>query len=258
MQHQVESRQRARLRCLGLAVGVVLGVGGVAQVIFPRPSDYPHFRGALGLPGGFFSIDWSGTPSRGGAITLSTPLGITLKDGEMIAGIASVSEDRTFRLPSGERGDNQVNGDLWLTRGLELANVRFSVGLRWLSAVGEHVITVQVSVPTPAESSVKVSVGSLDPFGAGAAFHSEDTRTVFAAATTRLGDAFLTAGWGTLRFKRGFASLSGEAYRGVSVVVEHDGFGFNVGVGVELDRHWHLFAGRLRNRNAVLGSAIRF
>ncbi len=254
----MENRKRTTLPCLATAIAAALAINAKAQVIFPRPSDYPHFRGALGLPGGFFSIDWSGTPSRGGAITLSTPLGITLKEGEMIAGLGSVSEDRTFRLPSGERGDNQVNGDLWLTRGLEWANVRFSVGLRWLSAVGEHVITIQVSIPTPQQSNVKISVGSLDPFGAGAAFDSEDTRTVFAAATTTLGDAFLTAGWGTLRFKRGFASLSGEAYRGVSVVVEHDGFGFNVGVGVELDRHWHLFAGRLRNRNAVLGSAIRF
>ena len=235
-----------------------MSVGGVAQAIFPRPSDYPHFRGALGLPGGFFAIDWYGMPSRGGAITLSTPLGISLAEDEMIAGVGSVSVDKTFRLPTGERGDNQVNGDLWITRGFEWAGVRFAIGVRWISVVGEHVTTAQVSVPTPVEALVKVSVGSLDPFGAGAAFGSEDTRTVFAAVTTRLGDAFVTAGWGTLRFKQGFASVSGETYRGVSVVVEHDGFGFNVGVGVEMDRHWHLFAGQLRNRNAVLGSVIRF
>lgn len=258
MQHQVESRQRPRLRCIGVLLGLALGVGAVAQAIFKRPTDYPHFRGALGLPGGFFSIDWSGAPARGGAITLSTPLGITLKDGEMIAGLGSVSVDKNFRLPSGERGDNRVNGDAWLTRGFEWADVRFSLGVRWISVVGEQVAAVQVTVPTPLDPWLKVSVGSPDPFGAGAAFGSEDTRTVFGAATARLGDAFVTAGWGTLRFKRGFASLSGEAYRGVSLVVEHDGFGVNVGVGVELDRYWHLFAGRLRGRNAVLGSVIRF
>jgi hypothetical protein len=258
MQYQVESRQRPRLRCFGVLLGLALSVVGIAQVIFERPRDYPHFRGALGLPGGFFSIDWAGIPSRGGAITLSTPLGIPLKEGEMVAGLGSVSVDKTFRLPSGERGDNQVNGDVWLTRGFEWSDVRFSLGVRWISVVGEHVTTVQVGVPTSFDARVKLSVGSLDPFGAGAAFASEDTRTVFAAATTRLGSAFVTAGWGTLRFKQGFASVSGEVYRGVSAVVEHDGFGFNVGIGVELDRHWHLFAGRLRDRNAVLGSAIRF
>lgn len=254
----MESRKRARLRCLAILVGAALSAGGGAQVIFPRPSDYPHFRGALGLPGGFFSIEWSGAPSRGGAIALSTPLGITLAENEMVAGIGAVSVDRTFRLPSGERGDNQVNGDFWLTRGFEWANVGFALGVRWLSVVGEHVVTVQVNVPTPFEPTFQTSIGSLDPFGAGAAFGSEDTRTVFAATTARIGDAFVTAGWGTLRFKRGFASVSGEVYRGTSVVLEHDGFGLNVGVGVELDRHWHLFVGRLRNRNAVLGSAIRF
>lgn len=197
-------------------------------------------------------------PARGGAITVSTPLGINLADGEMIGGIGSVSVDRNFRLPTGERGDNKTNGDLWLTRGFEWGDVRFSLGVRWLSAVGEQILAAQVNVPTPLDRSVKLSIGSLDPFGAGAAFGSEDTRTVFVASTGRVGEAFVTAGWGTLRFKRGFASVSGQAYRGVSIVLEHDGFGVNVGVGVELDRHWHVFAGRLRNRNAVLGSVIRF
>jgi hypothetical protein len=103
----------------------------------------------------------------------------------------------------------------------------------------------------------KASVGTLDIGGSGAAFGSEDTRTLYAVFTTRVGPAFFSVGWGSLRFKRGFGSVSWEARQGATLFLEHDGFGFNYGIGIEMDRHWHVLIGMLRDRNAVLGAVFR-
>ncbi|GIV02581.1 MAG: hypothetical protein KatS3mg015_1411 [Fimbriimonadales bacterium] len=255
MQHQVEGRVRAGLRVSVVVASGLLAGCALGQAIFPRPSDYPHFRGALAVPGSFFSLDWEGNPSSGGALTLSTPVGIVLAPREFLFGVASLSKDRNFRMITGEHGDNDVNGDAWGLVGLEYKGVRFSIGGRWLSAVGENVGTVHVQVLD--RDDWKASVGTLDVGGSGAAFGNEDTRTLYAVVTTRLGPAYLSAGWGTLRYKRGFGAISWEALTGATLFVEHDGFGFNYGIGIEMDGHWHLLIGMLRDRNAVIGTAFR-
>ncbi|MCH8274421.1 MAG: hypothetical protein IH851_06510 [Armatimonadetes bacterium] len=260
----METGKHTGVRVVRLAVAALVVLPAAwGQDGLSGPGRFEQFRGPSGLPGSVVGVRFDGSPGAGGALTLSTPVGVALGGGHWVAGVGGVSKDLLFRIPwPPERvgsSENNVNGHAWLLYGLDTASGRVALGAAFPHGGLPVSFNAQWELPTPRDLPLRVSVGVQDPFSDGAVRGlGERTDSYFAAATAKAGSIYATTGVGTGRFKEGFMSVSAPLGGLLRATVEHDGFGWNFGASVVFLDRFHLFAGVLGGRHAVLAGAVSF
>jgi hypothetical protein len=105
-------------------------------------------------------------------------------------------------------------------------------------------------------------------FGPG--FHQDADRVIsaFGVVTCELdNDIYVSAGYGTSRFSKGFINASAGLTQKIRATVEHDGFGWNYGVGMEIGTvkvgpgkaiKLNAFAGMIQTRYAFWSVGFSF
>ncbi len=215
-------------------------LGRGQQNPFLGRSEFPQYRQISGLSGGGYGVDLKGRGSLTGPTAFSTPLGVALGHDEVRLG----GGDTGFsfqHLPDRFANTSRGSGKAFLTYGLSFRNVNFAYSYFLKSFRGDAATNLQASYYSGKKNTPSVSVGVQDivghggSAGDGVAGDSDSSRSLFAAATMPIlavkGEpVYLTAGWGTRRFGKGFSSASYRLSQPLRLWAEYDGFGFNEGI----------------------------
>ncbi|MEJ5170536.1 MAG: hypothetical protein WHU10_06075 [Fimbriimonadales bacterium] len=230
------------------AVAVALVGCGVAWAQGPRTSpfsgraQYPQFRFLSGLSGGGFGVDRLGRPNPEGAMALSTPIGYALAHGRWAIAAGSANEKGDWDIAFDDANRQGTNGTAAALYGLGLGSAgRLTASVMVLSSVGDNVYNLQWQPPGQEERAVVASVGVQDAEGTGGTAgdglptDGRNSASGFVAATWEARPGLhVTLGAGTARFRQGFGSVSWSALRGVKLMAEHDGYGWNLSGAVNL------------------------
>lgn len=219
------------------AVGalVIAAAGACAQQNLLGPHQYPAFRTISGLPGGGFGVRPDGTPAFDGAMAFSTPIGYGLSNWNGVLCAANTSDYAFFRLPhlKGNNGITDSLGKVTGVGGVSLGHFgSLSGGFMIISSAGDTAYTLQYQAPL-FYKNIGLSVGVQDTGGtrgdrAGDLPGVEVSRSFFASGTVPLKyGVYVSAGWGTRRFSKGFANVSVPIGDRFKAVVEEDGLGVN-------------------------------
>ncbi len=252
--------------CSGL---VILAALSSAQTRFAGKRQYPQARSLSGLAGGGTAVLPSGRPAIQGALALSTPIGYTLdRDSALLIG-GTTSSSGSLKWFDGDVATNGSNGTAAIMFGTRLGAIDVGVSLVQTSRLPEdRVVNLQFS-PSHDTGRLGFSVGVqdlLDQTVTTPDYH-ESAQSLFAATTYEAGNGvFLSAGAGTKRFSKGFASLSAPLIRGTRAMVENDGFGWNYGVAMRLfdvpqggsSAQASLFIGSCQGRYTTWSLSLRF
>jgi hypothetical protein len=191
---------------------------------------------------------------------MSTPIGYTLgKDSAILTG-GTTSTGSNFRWFDGNVSTNGSNGTAAVMFGTELGDLNMGVSLVQTSRLSEdRVINLQLS---KRGSGFAIGVQDLlDDTRTTPNFY-ESAQTFYAAMTHEEEGIFLTGGVGTKRFSKGFASLSAPLVRNTRAMVEHDGFGWNYGVELQVfdvqTSRGSLFVGSCQGRYATWAVSWKF
>lgn len=241
-----------------------------AQAAFATKGQYSQFRNLSGLPGGTVAVDPAGRPGIRGAMAISTPIAYSLRGGHGVLSLANTSYDRSFRaLTNPRRNDfgTKSNGTATALAGVSVRGGALTVGMSVVSGAFENSYSVQF---TPGQTGpIRFAAGAQGLFAAGGflgpGFHDDVDRStnLYGVATADLGNGiYASAGVGTERFAKGFANLSVGLGSWGRALVEHDGFGFNVGLGAQLASYRGAkvmgFAGMLQGRYAFWSVSLAF
>jgi hypothetical protein len=144
--------------------------------------------------------------------------------------------------------------------GSEVGSFNLGVSLVQTSRLSEdRVINLQLS---PRGSGFSVGVQDLlDETRTTPNFY-ESAQTFYAASTYENNGVYLSGGVGTKRFSKGFGSVSAPLVRNTRAMVEHDGFGWNYGVEVQVfdvaTSRASLFVGSCQGRYATWAVSWKF
>jgi len=222
-------------RQLAVACLVCFACGAIAQNDLAGPHQYPAFRTISGLPGGGFGVRPDGTPAFDGAMAFSTPIGYSLSNWNGTLSAANTSDYWFFRLPhvSGHNGDVDSLGKITGCGGVTLGHFgSLSGGFMVISSAGDTAFTVQYQTPL-FYKNIGVSAGVQDTGGtrgdrAGGDPGSENSQSFYGAVTVPLKyGVYVSGGWGTRRFGKGFANVSVPINERFKAVLEEDGLGVN-------------------------------
>jgi hypothetical protein len=229
-----------KLTCI-VAVAATLITASSAQIDLKGQRRYPQFRGLSGLPGGGFGVLPNGKLSIAGAVAFSTPIAYTPGSGRFVVGTGLVSNHRKLRFFS-DRADGdkaEGNGTAFALVGWDLANAgRLATTFVMFSGVQDSGVNAQFQPRSP--SKVAIAFGVQDATGRGGTGGSleEDrasSRSFYIVGTIPVKDlAFISAGLGNRRFRKGFANTSFTMGRGLKGVVEFEGYHWNYGVALDL------------------------
>ncbi|MFN7171687.1 MAG: hypothetical protein ACK4P3_02730 [Fimbriimonadaceae bacterium] len=121
-----------------------------------------------------------------------------------------------------------------------------------------------------------IGVGVQDVFsdngsaGEGSPFDNETSRSIYAVVTVPVYDvAYISGGWGTRRFDKGFVSASVRFSSRAALTIEHDGFNWNAGVLYalplttdsvtgEMRSSANFFLGTIRGTSLTFGFGVAF
>jgi hypothetical protein len=264
----------AKLLSIVTAILALCAFAG-AQQAFSHLGQYSQFRNISGLPGGTFGVNRDGSPGIGGAMSLSTPIAYSLGGGHFAGALANTSYDSRFRtMTKAKRNDFgfKSNGTATGMAGVSTPIGKITVGMSVASGAFENSYSL---LYTPKQNNGKITFG----FGAeglfaaggfiGPGLHSDVDRasSVFAVATAELGDGlYASVGTGTARFSKGFVNASYGIGGRFRAIVEHDGFGWNYGVGAEIAKirtgkgaiRLNGFAGMVQGRYAFWSMGFSF
>jgi hypothetical protein len=216
-----------------------------AQQAFSTLGQYSQFRNISGLPGGTFGVNPDGSPGIRGAMALSTPIAYSLGGGHFAGALANTSYDGQFRFLTKVKKNDfgfKSNGTATGMAGISTPLGRFTLGMSVASGAFENSYS---ALFTPKQNNGKITIafGAEGLFAAGGfigpGLHSDVDRasSVFIVGTAELGDGlYASVGTGTARFQKGFANVSYGIGGRFRAVVEHDGFGWNYGVGAEIGK----------------------
>lgn len=221
------------------AIGATFALAAVssAQAELSGPDRFPQLRGLSGLSGSGFGVTKEGRVTFSGAMGYTTPIGHTMGGFSLAAGFGLVSIDRTLRFGGlSDKGTTDGNGTGFVVGGADLGGSgRLAFGFTFLSGFGDSVSTLQYSPNL--EGRLQLSVGCQDlggsagSSGEGRPGDTKSSRSFYGAVTTEVTQGvFVTAGAGTRRFQKGFASISGQINPRFKALVEHDGWNFNYGL----------------------------
>lgn len=260
------------------AIALLAGVCALAsaQQAFSGRGQFAQFRNMSGLPGGTFGVDQDGDPTMKGALAISTPIAYSLRAGHFVLVGSNTSYDHRFRAPSKPAREDfgvKSNGTLSGMAGISTSVGDFTVGMNVVSGAFENCYNV-LFTPNQPKGKFTMAVGAEGLFSAGGfigpGFHNDADRVIsaFGVGTFDLGkNIYVSGGWGTSRFARGFANASIGLGPRVRLTVEHDGFGWNYGIGAEIakvrlghgrDIHVTTFAGAIQGRYAFWSVGFAF
>ncbi|HVT14304.1 MAG TPA: hypothetical protein VHE55_18720 [Fimbriimonadaceae bacterium] len=259
---------------IALAACLVATAG--AQQAFGVHGQYAQFRNMSGLPGGSFGVNQDGDPDMSGAMAISTPIAYSLRGGHYVAIGSNTSYDSRLRFPSKPKLKDfgvTSNGTASAMAGISTSIGDLTVGMNVVSGAFENCYNV-LFTPNQPKGKFTLAVGAEGLFSAGGfigpGFHSDADRAIsaFGVGTFDLGkNIYVSGGWGTSRFAKGFANMSVGLGPRARVTVEHDGYGWNYGIGGEVakvrmghgrDIHVTAFLGKIQGRYAFWSLGIAF
>lgn len=223
---------------LAVLAPALLGIAGTAaaQNPFVGFDHFPQFRQLSGLSGGGFGLDPDGWGSLSGATAYSSPIGYALgHDQVRIQGGETFFSWHHFTHKNSTGKANFMYGHTF-------GNINIAYSYFVKSFEGDASTNLQLSYFSKNRNEPGFSVGVQDIAGHGGSAGAGDpgdnrsSRSFFAAATmpipvsTNGAPIYLTGGWGTRRFGKGFASASYQVYGPARLWTEFDGWGFNEGV----------------------------
>lgn len=247
------------------AVVLVLLLGthtAIAQQRFDGKRQYPQARSVSGLAGGGSAVTPMGVPSNKGALALSTPIAYTLSQDHAVLTGGTTSSNGTLKWFDGDVATNGSNGTAVAMFGQRFGSFDAGVSLVQTSRLSEdRVINLQVS-PRRSFGRLRVAIGAQDLLDQTVTSpdYGVSTRSLFVASTYDAGrGVFVTGGIGTQRFESGFFSASAPLVGRSRLMVEHDGYGWNYGVGTDLYRRdLAAFVGVCQGRYATWSLSLRF
>ncbi len=240
-----------------------------AQTGFAGRRQYPQARSLSGLSGGGTAVLPSGKPAIQGALALSTPIGYTIRENSALLVGGTTSTSASLKWFDGDVATNGSNGTAAIMFGTRVGDVGIGVSLVQTSRLPEdRVVNLQLS-PTQRTGRLGLAVGVqdlLDDTVTTPDYH-ESAQSLFAATTYEAGGGvYISAGGGTRRFSKGFASLSAPLVRGTRAMVENDGYGWNYGMAVRLfdirqggtPAQASMFIGSCQGRYTTWSLSLRF
>lgn len=247
------------------AVILVLLLGthaAFAQQRFDGKRQYPQARSVSGLAGGGSAVTPNGKPSNKGALALSTPIAYTISEDHGVLTGGTTSSNGTLKWFDGDVATNGSNGTAVAMFGQRLGDFDAGVSLVQTSRLTEdRVVNLQVS-PRSSFGRLRVAVGAQDLLDQTVTTpdYGVTTRSLFVASTYDAGGrVFVTGGVGTQRFESGFVSASAPLIGSSRWMVEHDGYGWNYGVGTDLfSGDVAAFVGVCQGRYATWSLSLRF
>ena len=216
----------------------VAAVPAFAQSELSGKDQFPEFRTLSGLVGGGFGVKLDGSPSFGGAMALSTPIGPSLGPGRFAFAAGSTSDNHTLRFFNTSRSNGTLSGMFGI--GSPIGNL--TVGGMVLSSLGDNVLNLQFS-PRLNTPDFSLGIGVQDVFSTGGsngqaidnATGGGNSRSIYAVGTTKFAEGgYVSFGIGTRRFRNGFSNVSYNVVPFLKGIAEYDGFNWNYGVGVNL------------------------
>ncbi len=229
--------------CLGVICACLLALPSLARAqneALTGPEQFPEFRNLSGLSGSGYGVDWQGNPSLAGPVALSTPVAYVLGHNRLrlLGGSMGNSADpaTAFRSSSG-------NSTVFGTYGGTIGPVNIALTDMVINTSKfSQVFNLQLQYVPRTRWAIMPSIGVQDIRGgggsAGEGIQPADRRTstsYFITFThqfaTGANPLFVSAGVGSRRFKKGFASASYQVVRPVRAFLEWDGLGnWNEGV----------------------------
>ena len=219
-----------------LAALLLVGISSsaFAQGELAGEDKFPQFRGLSGLAGGGFGVDPDGRASLTGATAFSTPIAHVLGHRQWRIGFSSISRNDEFTLDFG--GGNATGV---LMYGHSFPGLNIALSDMFLSSIGDQAINLQAQFAPSAESRANFSVGVQDisgdggSSGTGVPGDDKSSTSIFGVATFRATEGenplWISAGFGTRRFRNGFANASIAVAKPARIWAEYDGFDPNFG-----------------------------
>lgn len=198
-------------------------------------NQYPQYRNLSGLAGGGYGLDSQGYGSLSGPTAFSTPIAYVLGHDRIRLGIGALSfnGDPAF-------GGHRANGTGIITYGHSFGSVNIAFTDFIKSSKFDQAYNLQAGLVPFHDKPLAFSVGVQDVVGNGGSAGEKEltdrfsSQSVFLAATYRLvttsAPVYFSAGIGTHRFGKAFASTSYRVARPLRLWLEYDGWGFNEGV----------------------------
>jgi hypothetical protein len=234
------------LRPALLMTFVLAGViPAAAQSDFVGKDRFPQFRGFGGLPGNGFGVTPDGAPSFRGAMSFSTPVAYSLTDWRFVIGMSVIgTENRfSFRLDGeSDKVNDTGNGSGQILLGIPLGRYgSLTAGSMVPSSQFDEVYNFHYSPPNQ-QGPVRYALGVQDlaanggSSGTGVEGDEASSTSWYGVATWQSEDEklYASAGWGTRRFRQGFANVSYNFDSRFKAVAEYDTFGVNVMVAARL------------------------
>lgn len=253
-----------------------LAAAASAQEAFGANGQYAQFRNLSGLPGGTFGVSRNGLPDSRGAMAISTPIAYSLKGGSFSATLANTSYDSHFRALTKVKQNDfgwSSNGTATAMAGISTGMGDFTIGMTVVSGAFENSYSAMYT-PSGQKGRFTFGFGAEGIFSGGGflgpGFHSNADRVIsaFSVVTCELdNDIYVSAGIGTSRFSQGFFNASAGLTKTIRATVEHDGFGWNYGVGMEIGRvkvgqnraiKLNTFVGMIQTRYAFWSVGLSF
>ena len=214
---------------------LILPTSAAAQRDLFGMDRFPQFRGLSGLAGGGFGVSPDGRASLSGAAAFSTPIAHVLGHQQWRLGYGFISRNDKLTLNMGGG-----NGTGVIMYGHSFPGWNIAISDMILSSIGDQAFNLQAQFVSPAESRVNFSVGVQDIEGkggaAGTGVPGDDrlSRSFFGAATLQATEGqnplWLSAGWGSRRFRNGFVNASVRVAQPLRLWAEYDGFDGNFGL----------------------------
>ena len=223
------------LRQLGVTTTIITATCAFAQTNIIGPHEYPQFRTLSGLSGGGFGVRPDGTPAFDGAMALSTPIGYSLGHWNGTLTASNTSDYWFFRLPhiTGYEGKDDSIGKFSGCGGVTLGHFGSLCGsFMVVSSQWDTEFNLQYQAPL-FYKNVGISAGVQDTAGtrydrATGLPGRRSSQSWFSAATVPLKcGVYVSGGWGTRRFDKGFANVSVPIGDRFKAIVEEDGLGVN-------------------------------
>jgi hypothetical protein len=224
------------------ALGGAAAAQGSGISPFAGRAQYPQFRFLSGLSGGGFAVDREGRPNPEGAMALSTPIGYALGGWRWAAVAGSANERGKVKVAFDDANREGTNGTAAALLGVPLGRYgHAAASVMVLSSYGDNVYNLQWQPAGQEGSPVVASLGVQDAEGTGGTAgdglptDGRNSASGFVAATWQARPGLhVTLGGGTARFRQGFGSVSWSVARGLKLMAEHDGYGWNFSGAVNL------------------------
>lgn len=265
---------------LALITASIAGSAAAQHNPFLGKDEFPQFRQLSGLSGGGYGLDLDGWGSLSGATAFSTPIGIALgHDQFRLTGNETYYSSSQINFPRGSNPFATGKASFMYGHTFGQFNLAYSYFVK--SDKGDASTNLQLSYVPKNPNEPALSVGVQDIVGHGGAAgtgipgDTDLSRSLFAAATYSFPvggtPLYVSGGWGTRRFDKGFASASYQLFGPLRLWGEYDGFGLNEGVllgyrpnSFDADMHKQhsfeadLLLGLVRGRYPTVGLTLGF